>query len=103
MWTAGSLYSPLSVALLGKIKNSMTEPKHETRHKEYITRWYIQKEEVPIRLTNGKFVLSMDSSEAQGGDDISLTLMDIESGEVIAAGNYNETNIITFAEFVPIL
>lgn len=100
MWTAGSLYSPLSVALLEKIKNSMTEPKHETRHKEYITRWYIQKEEVPIRLTNGKFVLSMDSSEAQGGDDISLTLMDIESGEVIAAGNYNETNIITFAEFV---
>lgn len=100
VWTAGSQYSPLSVSMLEKIKSSMKESLHETIERGYITRWYIPREEIVLRLTNEKFILSMDSSDAQGGDDMSLTLMSVESGDVVAAGNYNETNLITFAEFV---
>lgn len=102
IWTAGTLLSPLSTALLEKIRKSAREPDHDTISKigGYITRWYIPEDEAKMRLMQEKFVLAMDTSDAQGNDDISLILMSVTSGETIAAGNYNETNLFTFAEFV---
>lgn len=102
MWTSGSQSSPLPIAILEKIARSHMQVLHTdiSIPSGYITRWYIPEEEIHQRLSNGKFVLGMDTSEASGGDDISLIIVDIETLEVLAAGTYNETNLITFSEWV---
>lgn len=102
MWTSGSLTNPLPLDVLERIAKSETPALYtdiSVPH-GYITRWYIPEQQVGPRLRNGKFILSMDTSEASGGDDISLYLTDVETAETIAVGTYNETNLITFAEWV---
>jgi hypothetical protein len=101
MWTAGSLTNPLPISILTSIAKSVQEVKHiEISAENYITRWYIEEHEIESRMRNGRYVAGMDTSEASGGDDISLVLVDIETLEVIAAGTYNETNLITFCNWV---
>jgi hypothetical protein len=51
-------------------------------------------------MSSSNFVMALDTSDASGGDDISLLLADIVDGGTICAGNYNETNLITFAEWI---
>lgn len=104
VWTAGSLTSPLGIPVLTKIKESVVPSMYDkivsAGDTTYISRWYVPEEQIANVMRNGHFVLSCDTSDAQGGDDISLLLSDISSGEVIAAGNYNETNLISFAEYL---
>jgi hypothetical protein len=101
MWTAGSLTNPLPIAILKAITNSVMDVKHtEISPQGYVTRWYIEEEEIDQRMAEGRFVMGMDTSEASGGDDISLYLQDIETLETVAAGTYNETNLITFCEWL---
>jgi hypothetical protein len=66
----------------------------------YITRWYISENEISSRMVRGHYSMAIDTSDAVGGDDIGLTMRDIQTGEVIAAGNYNETNLIMFAQWL---
>jgi hypothetical protein len=101
MWTAGSLTNPLPLKVLKAITESVQEVKYtEISPEGYVTRWYIEEHEIEERMRNGRFVFGMDTSEASGGDDISLVMMDIETLELIAAGTYNETNLITFCSWV---
>lgn len=44
--------------------------------------------------------MGMDTSEAIGNDDICKTIMDVNTGEVVGTGVYNETNIITFSNWL---
>ena len=102
VWTSGSQSNPLPPHVLEKITNSYRgeETTKIDRKYGYITRWYIPDEEIENRMRDGFFVLSLDPSEAGGGDDISLLLTDIETLETVAAGTYNETNLISFAEWL---
>lgn len=101
LWTSGSQTSPLPVALLEIIaKSAMSVVYTQIGAQGYITRWYIPEEEIESRMANGKFILGMDTSEASGGDDISLVIVDVETLAVIGAGTYNETNLISFSEWV---
>jgi len=102
MWTSGGISNPLPVSVLERIAKSVMDVAYTdiSRPHGYITRWYIPEEEIQYRMTNGKFVLGMDTSEASGGDDISFYLMDVTTLETIAVGTYNETNLITFSEWV---
>lgn len=102
LWTSGSQSSPFTVAIMETIRASEMTVLHSDISKPYgyITRWYIDEATIDYRMRNSKTVLSMDTSEASGGDDISLVLTDVETLETIAAGTYNETNLITFAEWV---
>lgn len=102
VWTAGSQTNPLPIAVLETIAAS-EKPVLFTEISQpygYVTRWYIDEAEIEYRMANGKFILSMDTSEASGGDDISLLMTDVETLETVAAGTYNETNLITFSEWV---
>jgi hypothetical protein len=100
MWTSGSLTNPIPISILNAISKSVREVKYtEISPEGYITRWYIEEYEIESRMTNGRYVVGMDTSEASGGDDISLVLVDIETMEVVAAGTYNETNLITFCKW----
>lgn len=101
MWTSGSQTSPLPIHILEAIRGSMREVRYtEISQQGYITRWYIDEDEITQRMSQGHYVLSMDTSEAGGGDDISLLLIDLRTLEVVAAGTYNETNLIMFSQWV---
>ena len=102
IWTNGTQQSPFLPETVVSIKSGQRAPVCTTISKigGYITRWFIPENEIETRLTNGKYVLGMDISNAQGGDDISMVLMDLSTAEVIACGNYNETYIITIGEWL---
>lgn len=100
-WTSGSLSSPLSIEMSEKIRNSEKEPDYvEISKQGYTTNWFVPEGKIEKQLASGIHILSMDTSEASGGDDISLRVIDITDGRVIASGAYNETNIITFSTWV---
>jgi len=102
MWTSGSQTSPLPMEVLEAMARSVKDVAYTeiSRPYNYITRWYIPKHQIAERMATGKFVMGMDTSEAIGRDEISLVLMDVETLEVVAAGSYNELNLITFSEWL---
>lgn len=104
-WTSGSISSPLSIELLEKINNSKQEDHYaEIDHRYgYIIRWFINKNDIEYELDNGKFIFSFDTSDASGGDDISMIGINVKSGGVVAAATINETNILTFSEWLCML
>ena len=100
-WTSGSLSSPLSIEVSEKIRASEVEPHYvEISPQGYTTNWFVPEERIKSQLESAKHLLCMDTSEASGGDDISLRLIDTTDGRLVASGTYNETNIITFSEWV---
>lgn len=102
VWTSGTQSSPLPISILERMRASH-QPVAYTNISNpdgYITKWYIPEDEIEYRMANGNFALGVDSSDASGGDDISFYLIDIRTAETIAAGNYNETNLITFAAWL---
>lgn len=102
MWTSGSQSNPLSLDILERIARSQMSCLHTNISSPYgyITRWFIPEEEIVERLSEGNYILGMDTSEASGGDDISLVLIDAATLELVCIGTYNETNLITFSEWV---
>lgn len=100
-WTSGSMSSPFEIDDMEAMRASVKESSWTQIHRgAYITRWYVPKEEGMWRIANRGTVVSLDTSEASGGDDISLVWVDIQTGETICAGSYNETNIIKFCEWL---
>lgn len=100
-WTSGSLSSPLSIETMEKIRASEREPSYvEISRQGYTTNWFVAQNMIESQLASGKHVLSMDTSDASGGDDISLRVIDVSDGRLVACGTYNETNIITFSQWV---
>lgn len=101
-WTSGSATSPLDIPTLEKIRAGQMPPLFtEISGKAgYITRWYIEQNIKQKYIQENDFVLSLDTSDASGGDDISLHLVNIKTGYVVCAGNFNETNLILFAEWL---
>lgn len=102
VWTAGSTASPIPLHLLTIIRGSQNlEPFIEIqRPYPYVIRWHIPEEQIESEMAGEHHILTIDSSDAAGGDDIGMTIRSIKTGAVTAAGNYNETNIITFSKWL---
>jgi hypothetical protein len=101
MWTSGGQTHPLPTSILERITASVaTDYFADITKYGYIIRWHIPENEIEYRMANGKFVMGMDTSEASGGDDISLYIQDVETLETIGIGTFNETNLITFSEWI---
>lgn len=102
IWTSGSQRSPLSVDITEKIRLSESSDRYDEISSPYgyVTRWYIPLDTIDRRMSSGHYIMSIDTSDAAGGDDIGCIVRDISTGEIVAAGNYNETNLITFAEWL---
>lgn len=100
-WTSGTATNPLSVATLAKINESTREPKYVERTTigNYHVRWHINKEDIETRMAQNHHLVVFDTSEASGGDAISMRVTDLYTGELMAAATINDTNIITFAEW----
>lgn len=101
IWPQGSEVSPLDQETLAKINASrIGDPYTEISKQGYVTNWYVPERELENNLKNRKLVIGMDTSEAIGNDDITKIILDVETGEVVGSGIYNETNIITFSEWL---
>lgn len=102
IWTAGSLLSPIPIPLAETLRKSQREPDFVQICDPYgyLLRWYVPEQLKQHKIRSTHLSISLDTSDASGGDDISLTARCIKTGEVVFAGNFNETNLIMFAEFI---
>ena len=102
IWTSGTSSSPLPTYIL----ESMTKHARDKEHEEissiggYILRWYVPEKEMEQYLSTRKMVIGVDTSDASGGDDMSVIFVDVQSGAVVAVGQFNETNLIKFAQYL---
>lgn len=100
-WSSGSLTSPLSQALNETIANSVRRQDFiEFSADNYGINWYIPKEELEYRMSTGRFVMGLDTSEAVGRDTIAMVIIDVETLAVVGLGTYNNTNLIRFSTFL---
>ena len=100
-WVEGSETSPIDKKLLKMLLDSVVnEPYFELSRSGYITRWYVSESQIKTSMVQRYMIMSLDTSDAVGRDDIAMTLRDIKTGEVLAAGQYNETNLISFSEWL---
>lgn len=101
-WTSGSQQSPLSIAIAEIIRKSEAKTYYTEISKPhgYVLRWYLPEDQIENVMRQGKFIMAIDTSDAVGGDDIGVIIRNVITGAVVAAGNFNETNLITFSEWV---
>ncbi len=100
-WPLGSGTSPLDKDLIAKLTDSKREVVYtDITPSGYILRWFVPKDHVDNVLTNKSIVLSLDTSDAIGTDDIALTIRDVRTGETLGVGVFNETNTILFSRFI---
>ena len=102
IWTSGTQSSPLPAHILATMNRSIKTPAHESISKigGYVLRWYIPENQIIPFMASRKVIAGIDSSDASGGDDISLVLTDVETGHLVAVGGFNETNLITFSQWL---
>jgi hypothetical protein len=95
IWANGSASSPFDKEVLARMnKSANNEPYQDITTRGYILRWYVEDYKA---LRDTKLVIGMDTSDAVGNDDIGMVIRRVENGEVVAVGQFNETNIISFA------
>ncbi len=102
IWTSGSESSPLPQDITQAIRSSVRDDFYLEISKgwNYVVRWHIPEREINQRMASSKYVMGLDTSDASGNDDIGMVILDIETGEVVAAGNYNETSLPTFSAWI---
>lgn len=101
VWPQGSSGSPIRKDLLERIvKSAVGDPFTTISKYGYLLRWYVTEDEVNNKLSNRKLIMGLDTSEAIGNDDICMVILDVETGEVVGTGQFNETNVILFSEWL---
>ena len=101
VWTSGTQSSPLSNKLNDVIRSSDMDPAYiEITKDNYITRWYIEEEDIDAFMAQTYCIIGLDTSEAVGRDSIGLVLSDIRDMATVAAMTVNETNLVRFARFL---
>lgn len=102
IWTSGSQNSPFSVADAKRIRESESEVLFGeiSRFNQIMVRWYIKEDQIQHVMANTYTILSLDTSDGQGRDDIAVNIKSLKTGEVFAACTINEINLITVANFL---
>jgi len=101
LWAEGNESSAIDKDILKLIKASIiNEPLIKISKHGYIIRWYMSEDMLKTRFPSIKVVAGLDTSDAVSQDDLALVARDVSSGEVVFTGTYNETNLITFSEFI---
>lgn len=102
VWTSGSVLSPLTIPIANMIRESEISDFHTQIFSpySYIVRYFGNKNLIENTLLNEDNIMALDTSDAAGGDDIALLIRNVKTGGIIAGGNYNETNLVTFAEWI---
>lgn len=102
LWTSGTITSPIPTYVLEKLTASITAELYQQINPigGYILRWYINKNDIELFMSTRKTIIGVDTSDASGGDDISFVMEDVETGDLISIGTFNETNLITFSQWL---
>lgn len=101
VWSSGGKGTPFKTDVAKVIRNSIREAQFvEISEEGYAIHWQIRQYEIEARMRDGKFFMGMDTSNAAGRDGIGMLLIDIETGETIAAGSYNATNTTIFGTWL---
>lgn len=100
-WTSGSLTSPLGPELSAVVRGSeMLDPYVDINHNfGYAVRWYVPEHQMNY-IKDRHTVLSLDTSDAIGRDDIGFILEDSQTGGIIAAADFNEINLFEFSKWI---
>lgn len=97
IWSRGNESCPISKEMLEVIHNSVIKDPYTWISKQgYILNLFVSLDEFKSR----QLIVGMDTSDAIGNDDIAMIIRDPYSGEVLGSGLFNETNILTFSEFL---
>lgn len=100
-WTNGSQRSPLSVELNQLISQSETPSNFiEITPQGYSVRWYMDRDVRAEFLNSRDIVMSMDTSEALGNDDIGIVFTDVATLATVGAATVNDTNLNDFGAWV---
>lgn len=101
IWSKGNNKSPIDKKTLDKMQASVVrDPFNEIDSSfGYITRWFVH-ESMIDKLVNTPMVIGLDTSDAVGKDDIAMIIRHAITGEVLAAGDFNETNLIDFSDWL---
>lgn len=100
VWTSGTQRSPLNSQLNELIRASEMDPLHTEIIDRYILRWYMEESSISQFMENNHCVIGIDPSNAVGRDAIAMVMTDVSTLQTVAAGSYNETNLMKFADFV---
>lgn len=101
IWTSGTQGSPLSAQLNEAITKSQCSPEWiEVSPEGFLLRWYVPEVATAGFMERGNFAIGLDTSEAIGNDDIAFVVVDLSNLAVVCAGNFNETSILTFSNFL---
>lgn len=101
IWASGTDTSPIDPNLLKILKASVHNDFFaDISEYGYITRWYVPEYRIKEIKNNEPVILTLDTSDAVGRDDIGMVIRSVKTGAVLAAGNYNETNTIVFARWL---
>lgn len=100
-WTHGSQSSLLDEETNALIRNSEKTDYYNqiTTPHNYIVRWFVPSNTIQ-QVMNEDHIMSLDTSDALGKDDIGLKIRKVSTGGITASGNYNEINLFGFAEWV---
>lgn len=102
VWTSGTATSPIPKIYIENFNKSVIDDPYIEIYNphNYIIRWYITEEEKRERIDRGhSFIIGVDTSDGVGRDDITFVVRDHTSGEIIAVAAFNETNLISVADF----
>lgn len=103
LWTASGEGSPLTKEDKEALQRSEEDaPYVEITNQGYALRWYVPRDQIEIRMSQGRYVLGIDPSETLGGnnDATGFVVIDVETHDLICAGRFNETNTPNLASFI---
>lgn len=101
IWGDATETSPLSKDVIATLKQNIRYDFSSTISEYgYVTRWYITNEELENIIKTRHIIIGLDTSDAVGSDEIGLVMRDSYNAEVIAVGNFNETNLIVFSQWI---
>lgn len=100
-WTSGGISNPLPTEILEAITNSQKDPDHvEITPDRFTISWYVEEENLRTTLQSQPILVGVDTSDAIGRDDISITFTGAYCLKVIGRIDINQTSLLSAASFV---
>jgi len=100
-WTSGTNTNPIPTAVLREIKKGETPAVWtEITPENYAIKWWVDKMTLDRKYTKESFLIGLDTSGAQGTDNMIAIMMDISTLEVIGELAISETNLVVFSRFL---
>lgn len=97
IWTCGQLQSPLSERDSEKVYRSEVDPLHvEFAEQGYMLRWYLRQDQISKYMAENKILLSIDTSDAIGNDNIGFAMTNVTTLENVMVAAINEANLAMF-------